>query len=299
MTILITGAAGEIGSRMARWFHDQGHRVRALVLPGDALVSRLGDAAEIHFGDITKPETLPGAFAGADVVYHLAAVLLCEKAELFQAVNVEGTRNVVAAAEAAAVGHLIHVSSASVVYPSTTHYSRSKRQAEDIVRGYKTTHFTLVRPTLVYDGDGGLEFRLYADFVKRYPVVPMVAGGRARKSPVHVDDLLSGLLSIAGNPVTFGKTYNLSGGEVVTLRELARLMLEKQGLSKPMLTIPASLCRIGARVWGALNHQPMLMEHTIAGLTQDADLDHSAATQDLGYQPIGVRAGIRLPRRQG
>jgi NADH dehydrogenase len=97
---------------------------------------------------------------------------------------------------------------------------------------------------------------------------------------------------MAGDPVTFGKTYNLSGGETVTLRELARLMLEKQGLSKPMLSIPAGLCRIAARIWGTLNRRPMLMEHTIAGLTQDADLDHSLATQDLGYQPIGVRAGI-------
>jgi nucleoside-diphosphate-sugar epimerase len=107
-----------------------------------------------------------------------------------------------------------------------------------------------------------------------------VGGGRARKSPVHVDDLLSRLLAMAGNPVTFGKTYNLSGGETVTLRELAQLMLAKQGLAKPMLTIPAGLCRIAARIWGTLNRRPMLMEHTMAGLTQDADLDHSAATQE-------------------
>jgi len=292
MTILITGAAGEIGSRMVRRFHEQGHAVRALVLPGDPLAARLGDAAHIHFGDVTKPESLAAAFAGVEVVYHLAAVLLCEKAELFQAVNVGGTRNVAVAAEAAGVRHLIHISSVSVVYPNTTHYSRSKRQAEDVVTACRKVPWTLVRPTLVYDRDGGLEFKLYADFVKRYPVVPLVAGGRARKSPVHVDDLLSGLLAMAGNPITFGKTYNLSGGETVTLRELAELMLARQGRSKPMPSIPASLCRVAARAWGALNRHPLLMEHTLAGLTQDADLDHSAATQDLGYQPIGVRAGI-------
>ena len=291
-TILITGAAGEIGSRMVRRFHSQGHAVRALVLPADPLAARLGDAAQIHFGDVTKPETLGPAFAGVEIVYHLAAVLLCEKAQLFQAVNVEGTRHVAAAAEAAGVRHLIHISSASVVYPHTTHYSRSKRQAEDIITACRQVHWTLVRPTLVYDRDGGLEFKLYADFVKRFPVVPLVAGGRARKSPVHVDDLLSGLLAMAGNPVTFGKTYNLSGGETVTLRELAELMLQRLGLSKPMLPVPASLCRMGARIWSALHRQPLLMEHTLAGLTQNADLDHSAATQDLGYRPIGVRQGI-------
>jgi nucleoside-diphosphate-sugar epimerase len=292
MTILITGAAGEIGSRMVHRFHEQGHAVRALVLPGDPLIARLGDAAQIHVGDVTKPATLPAAFAGVEVVYHLAAVLLCEKAEAFEAVNVEGTRNVATAAEATGVRHLIHISSASVVYPRTTHYSRSKRRAEDIVTACRKVHWTLVRPTLVYDRDGGMEFKLYADFVKRYPVVPLVAGGRARKSPVHVDDLLSGLLAMAGNLVTFAKTYNLSGGEVVTLRELAELMQARQGLRKPMLTIPTGLCRVAARAWGALNRRPLLMEHTLAGLTQDADLDHSAASQDLGYRPIGVREGI-------
>jgi NADH dehydrogenase len=292
MTILVTGAAGEIGSRLTRHFHDLGHQVRALVLPGDTLVSRLGETAQVHFGDVTKPDTLAAAFAGVDVVYHLAAVLLCETAERFKAVNVDGTRHVVEAAQAARVRHLIHISSASVVYPNTTHYSRSKRQAEDLVRACKDTHWTLVRPTLVYDRDGGLEFKLYADFVRRYPVVPLVAGGHARKSPVHVDDLLAGLASMAGHPVTFGKTYNLSGGEIVTLRELAELMLKQHGRSKPMLTVPVSLCRIAARVWSTLKNRPMLMEHTLAGLTQDADLDHSAATQDLGYQPRGVRAGI-------
>jgi len=64
--------------------------------------------------------------------------------------------------------------------------------------------------------------------------------------------------------VTFGKTYNLSGGETVTLRELAQLMLAKQGLAKPMLTIPASLLPDRRPRWGALNRRPMLMEHTIA-----------------------------------
>jgi NADH dehydrogenase len=257
------------------------------------LASRLADTAQIHFGDVTKPETLADAFAGVDVIYHLAAVLLCEKTDLFQTVNVEGTRHVANAAEAAKVSHLIHISSASVVYPKTTHYSRSKRQGEDIVRTCQKVHWTLVRPTLVYDHDGGLEFKLYADFVRRYPVVPMVAGGHARKSPVHVNDLLSGLVAMAGNPITYGKTYNLSGGEIVTLRELAALMMEPQGRLKPMVTVPASLCRIAACLWGAINRRPMLMEHTLAGLTQDADLDHSAATLDLGYRPLGVHQGIR------
>jgi nucleoside-diphosphate-sugar epimerase len=110
---------------------------------------------------------------------------------------------------------------------------------------------------------------------------------------VHVDDLLNGLLAIAGNPVAFGKTYNLSGGDSVTLRELAELMLERAGARKPMLGLPASVCSVAARAWGALNRRALLMEHTLAGLTQDADLDPSDAVRELGYRPIGVREGLR------
>ena len=291
-TILITGAAGEIGSRLARRLHDRGHQVRALVLPGDSLVGRLAGTATVHFGDVTKPETLAEPLQGVDVVYHLAAVLLGENADSFRAVNVEGTRHVVDAAAAAQVGHLIHISSASVVYPRTTHYSRSKQQAEEIVRACGSLNFTLVRPTLVYDREGGLEFKMYADFVKRYPILPLLAGGRARKRPVHVDDLLSGLVAMAANPVTYGKTYNFSGGEEISIRDLAKLMLKSRGLSKPFVCIPVPVCRLLAFVMEHTMKRPPLTNYAISRILHDAALDCGEARADLGYDPAGVRSRL-------
>jgi nucleoside-diphosphate-sugar epimerase len=252
-------------------------------LPGDPLVDRLANTATVHFGDVTRPETLAAPFGGVDVVYHLAAVLLCESATQFQAVNVEGTRHVVDAAVAAKVGHLVHISSASVVYPRTTHYSRSKRQAEEIVRACALLNWTVVRPTLVYDREGGLEFKMYADFVRRYPLLPMLAGGHARKRPVHVDDLLSGLASMAGNPITYGKTYNLSGGETLTLRELAALLLERQGTKQTRAEHPG---------------QPGL--HRRARLGPPAPVSAADGTHHRGFDPgcgpgsLGCHAGSGL-----
>jgi NADH dehydrogenase len=292
-TILVTGAAGEIGSRLCRRLLADGHQVRALVLPNDPFVQRLPAGVEVRTGDITRAPSLAGTCDGADVVFHLAAVLLGESAAAFRAVNVEGTRNLVEAASKAKVGHFVHVSSASVVYPRSTHYSRSKREGEEVVRA-AALPFTIIRPTLVYDHGGGLEFKMYAEYVRRFPVVPLIAGGKARKRPVHVDDLLSGFAAVAGNPIAHGKTYNLSGGETVTLRELAELMLAREGLHKPMVSIPAALCEVVGRAWGVFKRCPLLMEHTLAGMFQDADLDPSEAMRDLGYAPKGVRAGILL-----
>jgi NADH dehydrogenase len=292
LSILITGGAGEIGSRLTRRLSEAGHAVRVLVLPDDPRESLLeGIDCTTVVGDVTRPETLEPALSGVHTVYHLAAVLLVEDERLFQRVNVEGTRNMVQAARRAGVEHFVHVSSASVVYPRSTPYSRSKRQGEAIVRESELRH-TVVRPTLVYERGGGLEFKTFADFVTRWPVVPLIGDGRARKNPVHADDLIDGMAALCNNPGAHGKLYNLCGGEVVTMRELAELVLEHRGLRRPLLPVPVPLCRLAAAVVGRVTRRPMLMRHTLAGLTQDADLDRSEAARDLGYNPVGIRQGI-------
>jgi nucleoside-diphosphate-sugar epimerase len=296
LSILVTGAAGVIGSRLARRLVEQGHRVRALVLPDDPHPLLEGVACEIVRGDVRRPETLLRACEGIHTVYHLAAVLLSEDEALFREVNVVGTRNLLDAAARRGVSHFVHVSSASVVYPRSTPYSRSKRAAEELVRSATAFPVTLARPTLVYEEGGGLEFATFIAYLERWPVVLLIGDGSARKKPVHSDDLVVGLAAIAGNPASHGATYGLAGGETLSLRELAELVLGERGRRKWMIPIPVAVCRAAAIVLGPLTGRRLLLEHTLAGLTQDADLDSSAAERDLGYRPLGVREGIRRCR---
>lgn len=292
--ILVTGASGTVGVRLVQRLAASGSTVRALVLPDDPFRGRLADTrCEVVEGDITRPQTLDRAVDGVQTVFHLAAIILSDDEQAFERVNLGGTRNLLAAARVAGVEHFIYVSSASVVYPHTTPYSRSKRAAELLVQRQEGMHYTVVRPTLVYERGGGQEFQLFADYVRRWPVVPLVGSGGAKKSPVHVDDLINGLVAIAGNQKTFGKVYNLGGGETVTLRELAELLMEHQGTRRPFLPIPQVICKAVALAWGTVTRRRPLALHTLAGLTQDADLDTSGAAEDFGYAPIGVRRGLR------
>ncbi|MBW2732711.1 MAG: NAD-dependent epimerase/dehydratase family protein [Deltaproteobacteria bacterium] len=295
-TILVTGGAGEIGSRLVAKLLGRGFRVRALLLPNDERRDRLeGLDCEIVEGDITSPTSLHEALRGVHTIYHLAAVLLVEDRQLFSAVNVVGTAHMLAAASQAGVNHFVHVSSASVVYPITTPYSRSKRAAERLVaRASGLEHVTIVRPTLVYDGEGGLEFSLFSSHVQRFPLVPLVGHGGAMKRPVHVDDLLSGLAAIAGNARSYGKTYNLSGSETVSIRDLATLIAKRNGWRRRFVPLPVNLCRAGAHVLSRAMGRSLLAEHTLVGLTQDAALDCEAAERDLGYAPVGVRRGLGI-----
>lgn len=290
--VLITGAAGVLGTRLVARLRKAGHEVRALVLAGDpgrAQLERLG--SEVREGDIREPRSLVGLCDGIDVVYHLAAIIIAYDSTLFTRVNLDGTAHVLAEADRAQVRHFVYVSSASVTYPLRTPYAESKLRAEQLVQA-RAGAFTIVRPTLVYDEHGGLELRMFRDYLERFPVVPFIGAGHARKRPVWSEDIVSGLAALCGNERALGKTYNFSGGEAISMRDFARLLLRHGRGERPFVHLPVGLCRAIARVLALCMAEPPLTPNAIAGIVNDADLDPADATRELGYQPIGVRAGF-------
>jgi nucleoside-diphosphate-sugar epimerase len=288
--ILVTGGAGVMGQRLVQGLRERGERVRVLDRPG----TRIEDPqVELRHGDVTDPASMQGVFDGVDTVLHLAAILIAHDPAAFERVNAGGTRNVVKGALAAGVKQFVLVSSASVVYPRSTAYSRSKQDCERVVREQTGMHWTIVRPTLAYNEHGGEEFRMFLEYLRKYPVVPFIGRGRALKNPVHVDDLVRGFLSVVGNPVAYGKTYNFSGGEDISIWDLAHLMLRHQGTAKPFVPLPVWLCKAAAAILEGRMARPPLTWNVIAGITQDANLDNSEARRDLGYAPIGIREGLQ------
>lgn len=292
--ILVSGGAGVMGARLVRGLVEAGWKVRVLTLPNDPYVSRLdGLDCEIFYGDVSDAQSIQEAFEGIDIVYHLAAIIITHDTSLFQKINVQGTQNMVDQAAEAGVKQFIYVSSASVIYPKTTPYSESKRECERITKQHDTMNYTIVRPTLVYEKNGAQEFMMFLEYLKKYPVVPFIGRGRALKNPVHTADTLQGLLTIAGNEKTYGKIYNLSGGEEISIWDLGKLMLKHQGMKKVFIPIPVPACILISKLMKLFMNKPPLTWNVIAGITQDANLDNTSAREDLNYQPIGISEGIQ------
>ena len=293
-TALITGAAGVMGARLTARLRKAGWNVRALVMPGDPLrsrVDRLG--CEVVEGDVSDPSSLSRVCDGVDLVYHLAAVIISHDPTVFERVNRNGTAHIVLEAQRSGVGHFVYVSSASVTYPRRTRYAESKLAAEKIVESAGLP-YTIVRPTLVYERGGGQEIMMFLDYLKRFPVVPFIGSGAALKRPVWSEDVVDGLERLAGATIARGKTYNLSGGEAISMRELAELLLKYHDRPRPILPVPVWACRAVAAALAVFMKKPPLTSSAIAGIVNDANLDPSEAMRDLGYAPLGVHAGFQL-----
>lgn len=291
---VVTGAAGVMGTRLVIRLIKAGFQVRALVLPNDPLRARIEAlGCEIREGNVADAQSLANLCAGADTVYHLAAVIISHDPTVFTRVNRDGTANMVKEAVCAGVRHFIYVSSASVTYPIRTAYAESKLQAEQLVRECAGLTYTIVRPTLVYEAGGGQELMMFLAGLRRFPIVPFIGAGNALKRPVWSEDVIDGLTRLAGNSTAHGKTYNLSGGEAISMLELAKLLLRHHGSERPILPLPAALFRGVARVLAATSKRPALTSSAIAGIVNDANLDPGEAMRDLGYAPLGVREGFR------
>ena len=292
--ILVTGGLGVMGTALVKGLIEKGNKVRVIDIPNHPHPHRLdGTGAEIVLADVTDPKAIEAAFEGVETIYHLAAVLISPDASIFEKVNVGGTRNMVEGGLRCGAKHFIFVSSISVTYPSTTPYSLSKRACEKIVKEQTGMKWTIIRPSLAYNEHGGQEFMMYLDFLKKFPVVPFIGDGKAIKNPVHVDDLMRGFLAVPNNPNAYGKTYAFCGSEEISIEELGRLMLKHHGISKPFFHIPLPVCKLIASVMGATMKNPPLSWNAIAGITQNANPDWSDAKVDIGYNPIGVRAGLQ------
>lgn len=298
--ILLTGGTGNIGSVLVSRLVEEGYCVRVLILPDDPMKNRFKDPnVEICYGDISDKSSLDGICNGIDTVIHLAAVLLSNDDAIFDKINIGGTNNILKIARHSNIKHFIHVSSASVIYPKLTPYSLSKRVAERLVRE-SGIPWTIVRPTLVYSENGGVEFNMFLDYLQKFPIIPFIGPGTAKKRPVYVGDLIDGFLKLVSIPVGTGKIYNFSGENVISMIDFARYCLVLSGNDrKTIIHIPEWLCIFAAYVMKRFMKNPPLKWNMIAGIIQDADLNPYETKMDLGYSPHNLFDQLKLcfPRK--
>src|SRR3954469_6491662 len=235
MKIFLTGGSGFLGSYVAEQLAEQGHTVRALVRPRSErkILDRL-PRVEFARGAIEDRASLDAAMDGVDAVIHVAGLVKARRPEEFFQVNTEGTKNLLAAAEARAPGlkRFVYVSSLAAVGPSSdgqpvhddapprpvTQYGRSKLAAEQAVLLAKDRlPVTVIRPPLIY-GPRDRETLAFFTSVKN-GVLPVLGDGRNTLSVIYGEDCASALVRAALSDGPSGRAYFVDDGSVYVWRD--------------------------------------------------------------------------------
>lgn len=316
MIILVTGATGFVGSRLARLLCERGERVRVLARPGGDRRNLAGLDVEIAEGDLRDADSLAAAAAGVGTLFHCAAdyrLWTRDPRELY-ASNVEGTRRLMQAALTAGVGAVVYTSSVATLgtHPDGSpadertpvsidnmigHYKRSKFLAEEVVSNMVREAglpAIIVNPSApVGPGD-----------IKPTPTGRMIRDAARGRIPayvdtglniVHVDDVAAGhLQALAHGQV--GERYVL-GGDDMSLRDILVHIAGLTGRPGPRLRLPrqllypvAAVSELTARLFDG--REPQV---TIDGLKMSRKrmyFSSDKARRELGYQPRPAREAL-------
>ena len=318
MSVLVTGATGFTGGHLARHLAARGHEVRALVRPRSLArfaASPLPAAGVVAAeGDLLSPEALARACQGVEVVYHIAATYreAGQPDSAYRAINVDGTRHLLEAAQAAGVRRLVHCSTGGVhghvAQPPANEdapfnpgdvYQDTKLEAETLARAFgvaKGFEVVVARPIGIH-GPGDTRFlKMFKGLARgRFP---MLGAGTVFYHLTYIDDLVEGFRLCGEVPGARGRTYLLAGEKYTTLNALVALVAEELGVSPPRIHWPvwpvwmAGLaCEV---VCVPLRIEPPLYRRRVDFYTKSRAFDITRARTELGYAPaVDLRTGVR------
>lgn len=301
MKVAVTGAAGYVGTNLINALVGQGHQIIAIDQKRSEHIT--ADSVDWVAADVLDVESMTRALDGAEVVYHLAAVItLAQENDKAWRINTEGVRNVAGAAKTVGVRRMVHCSSihsfdqysASRIDESTVRstrpeipvYDRSKWFGEVELRAVIDTGLDAVicNPTGVYGPvDYDLSSRLNAGFrdAARGRLPAMLEGGF---DLVDVRDVAAGLIAACDKGRT-GENYLLSG-EFLTMMDAARMAAKEGGHHGPFFVIPHevmdAIMPIAEPISRALGSD-MISKAAMGALESAPIVDSSKARSELGY----------------
>ena len=254
MTILVTGAAGFVGNQTVKRLVAAGRPVRALArhkAKASLRLKAVADQIEIIEGDVTRPASLAPAMAGVSAIVHTVAIAMEKGGQTYEAVNYQGTVNLLRAAEAAGVERFINISQNGASSDLPYRFLASKGRAQEAVAA-SDLKWTALRPSAIF-GPQDEFFNSFARLLKVTPLVfPLIGGGNAQFQPVSVDDVVEAVIRCLDDAGTVGAELALGGPEVLTLGEIERRVIEALGTWRLLAPAPVALLRPVVMIMEAL-----------------------------------------------
>jgi NADH dehydrogenase len=277
--ITVFGGSGFIGRYVCEALMKAGARLR--VAERDPrrgwFLQPLGSVGQVSAiaADLGRPETIARAVEGADAVINLVGIF---KGDLDQ-IHVQAAAKLAAAAKAAGARAFVHISAIGSDINSPSEYGRTKGQGEQAVRA-AFSKATIVRPSVVFGPEDNFTNRFAA--MASLPLLPVIRPN-ARFQPVYVRDLARAIAAAALDPKAHGgKTYELAGPEVVTMRELNARIAELAGENPDLIDVPDFIAA-GMATFGFLPGAPLTRDQWLM-LQKD-----NVATGELpGFKAFGM-----------
>jgi uncharacterized protein YbjT (DUF2867 family) len=284
MLVTVFGGGGFIGRHIVQRLAAAGHSIRIAGRDTEraARLCTMGGVGQITpvAASVTEEVSSARAVAGADIVINLVGILFESRAGDFQRIQAEGAGRVARLAAAAGAKQFLHLSAIGADAGSPSLYAQTKAAGEAAVLAAFPSAIIL-RPSVVFGPDDQF-FNRFAGLAAMLPFMPVVAG-ETRFQPVYVGDVADAAMAALADPAAAGKTFELGGPRVMSMRQVLRYILDVTGRRRPMIALPEGFVRLQARLGEFLPTPPITRDQLIL-----LGKDNVVSPNALGFQALGI-----------
>lgn len=281
MKVFITGINGFIGSALARSLLQRDHEVVGSVSAMEKLALAADHSTKSYVVRMNE-EFDREIFQGVETLVHCAYDLRKGKS----ATNIEGTKKLTQAAMDQGVEWQLYIGSYSAHEKATSEYGRTKFELEKF---FLSLGQIVVKPGLVI-GNGGI-FRKMISFAAKYPLVPLIDGGKGKLTIVSIPDLTSSLVQLIENPRP--GCFRLYNDEQVTFKELLIQVKRAGGFRTVLVPVPGQLVYTGLWIAGKLRLPIQLDTGNLKGFQANQSVNESSDLLQFVARPMPLTEMVR------
>ncbi|MBV9556197.1 MAG: complex I NDUFA9 subunit family protein [Pseudolabrys sp.] len=286
--VTVYGGSGFLGRHVVRELARRGYRIRVAVRRPELAghLQPLGRVGQIHAvqANLRYAPSVEAAARDADVLINLVGLLYERGKQKFDTVHRFGAEQVALAA-AAHGARLVHVSAIGASETSSSHYARSKAQAENLARA-AVPEAIIMRPSVVF-GQEDTFFNRFASLARFAPALPLIGGGQTLFQPVFAGDVALAVADAVDGKAKPGTTYELGGPDVKTFKELMQFVLATIERKRMLVALPFPFAKLKAQFL-QYAPTPILTPDQVELLRTDNIVSQEAKVQGRTLQGLGI-----------
>jgi uncharacterized protein YbjT (DUF2867 family) len=239
--ITVIGGTGFVGSCLVTKLDQAGYQVKVLARRRETAKHLiLLPNVQVINCDISNNQALKDALKDSDAVINLVGILHETSNNSFENIHHQLPRRVAQLCEELDITRLLHMSALQANKYAPSAYLKSKAAGEAAVNEFsKKLDITIFKPSVIF-GRGDSFINLFANLVKYLPVIAL-AKPNAKFQPIWVEDVAQCFVNALENTSTYGKSYELGGPQIYTLKALVQKVMDILGKQRPIIGLNDTL----------------------------------------------------------